>query len=187
MYAKLVYDGIKFTATASISDDMFQRTITVNGLSKSAAMTGWRFGYLATAHTELVAVMNKLQSQSTSNISSITQAAAITGLDGTTDRVVEEMRVEFEARRDEAVELVNKIDGLSVEKPDGAFYLFINIKEVSNDSMEFAKKLLEKEGVAIIPGIGFGSEGYIRFSFATSIDNIREGIKRIERFIKSNY
>ena len=187
MYEKLVYDGAKFTATASISDDMFQRTITVNGLSKSAAMTGWRFGYLATAHSELVAVMNKLQSQSTSNISSITQAAAITGLDGTIDAEVEEMRVEFEARRDEAVELVNKIDGLSVAKPAGAFYLFINIKGVTNDSMEFAKKLLEEEGVAIIPGIGFGSEGYIRFSFATSIENIREGVKRIERFIKSNY
>ena len=187
MYEKLVYDGLKFTATASISKDMFQRTITVNGLSKSAAMTGWRFGYLATAHTELVDVMNKLQSQSTSNISSITQAAAITGLDGTIDEEVEEMRVEFEARRDEAVELINKIDGLSVAKPNGAFYLFINIKKISNDSMEFAKKLLEEEGVAIIPGIGFGSEGYIRFSFATSIENIRQGAIRIERFIKNNY
>jgi aspartate aminotransferase len=187
MYEKLVYSGLKFISTASISADMFQRTITVNGLSKSVAMTGWRFGYLATAHDELVAVMNKLQSQSTSNISSITQAAAITGLDGTVDAEVEEMRVEFEARRDEAVELMNRIDGLSVAKPDGAFYLFINIKEISNDSMEFAKQLLEKEGVAIIPGIGFGSEGYIRFSFATSIENIREGVKRIERFIKSNY
>ena len=187
MYEKLVYDGVKFTATASISEDMFQRTITVNGLSKSAAMTGWRFGYLATAHTELVAVMNKLQSQSTSNISSITQAAAITGLDEIVDAEVEDMRVEFEARRDEAVELINKINGLSVAKPDGAFYLFINIKDISNDSMEFAKKLLEEEGVAIIPGIGFGSEGYIRFSFATNIENIREGVKRIERFINSNY
>jgi len=186
MYEKLVYGGTEFTATASISDDMFQRTITVNGLSKSAAMTGWRFGYLATAHDELVAVMNKLQSQSTSNINSVTQAAAITGLDGTIDKTVEEMRVEFEKRCDEALELVNAVDGLSVVKPDGAFYLFINIKEVSNDSMDFATRLLEDEGVAVVPGVGFGAEGYIRFSFATDIKTIREGIKRIERFIQNN-
>ena len=124
MYEKLVYDGVEFTATASISDDMFQRTITVNGLSKSAAMTGWRFGYLATPHTELVGVMNKLQSQSTSNISSVTQAAAIPGLDGSADEVVEEMRQAFEARRDEACDLINAIDGLSVVKPDGGILSF---------------------------------------------------------------
>lgn len=185
IYEKLVYGDVEFTATASINEDMFQRTITVNGLSKSAAMTGWRFGYLATPNTELVGVMNKLQSQSTSNISSITQAAAILGLDGTVDGVVEEMRQAFEARRDEACDLINAIDGLSVVKPDGAFYLFINIKAVSNDSMAFSKGLLEKEGVAVVPGIGFGSEGYIRFSFATDIETIREGIKRIERFVQS--
>jgi len=186
MYEKLVYDGVEFTAVASISDDMFKRTITINGLSKSAAMTGWRFGYLATTHNELVAVMNKLQSQSTSNVNSITQAAAIAGLDGTIDEVVEKMRVEFEARRNEACKLINNIDGLSVTKPDGAFYLYINIKEVSNDSMAFAKALLANEGVAVVPGIAFGTEGYIRFSFATDIKTIREGIKRIERYIFQN-
>lgn len=186
MYEKLVYGGVEFTATASISEDMFQRTITVNGLSKSAAMTGWRFGYLATPNTELVSVMNKLQSQSTSNISSITQAAAIPGLDGTVDGVVEEMRQAFETRRDEACDLINAVDGLSVVKPDGAFYLFINIKGVTNDSMAFAKGLLEQEGVAVVPGVGFGSEGYIRFSFATDIETIREGVKRMERYIQSS-
>lgn len=183
MYEKLVYGDVKFTALASISDDMFQRTITINGLSKSASMTGWRFGYLATPKTELVSAMNKLQSQSTSNISSITQAAAIAGLDGSIDKTVEEMRKVFETRRDEAYELINNIDGLSVIKPDGAFYLFINIKGVSNDSMEFSKQLLAQEGVAVVPGIAFGAEGYIRLSFATDIDTIREGIKRIERFV----
>ncbi|HHB94455.1 MAG TPA: pyridoxal phosphate-dependent aminotransferase, partial [Campylobacterales bacterium] len=183
MYEKLVYGDVKFTALASISDDMFQRTITINGLSKSASMTGWRFGYLATPKTELVSAMNKLQSQSTSNISSITQAAAIAGLNGSVDKTVEEMRKVFETRRDEAYELINNIDGLSVIKPDGAFYLFINIKGVSNDSMEFSKQLLAQEGVAVVPGIAFGAEGYIRLSFATDIDTIREGIKRIERFV----
>ena len=186
MYEKLVYGGEEFTATASVSDDMFQRTVTVNGLSKAAAMTGWRFGYLATPNLELIAVLNKLQSQSTSNINSITQAAAIPGLDGTIDTVVEEMREAFEARCNETCELFNKIDGLSVVKPNGAFYLFVNIKEISNDSMQFSKDLLSEQGVAVVPGIGFGSEGYFRFSFATDIETIREGVRRIEAFIKAH-
>ena len=184
MYEKLVFGDTKFVATASISDDMFERTVTINGLSKSAAMTGWRFGYMASANTELIAVMNKLQSQSTSNINSITQDAAIVGLDGTIDNEVEAMRVAFETRCNEAVELFNGVDGLSVVKPNGAFYLFVNIKEVSNDSMQFCKDLLEAEGVAVVPGVGFGSEGYFRFSYATDIETIREGVKRIERFIQ---
>ena len=128
--------------------------------------------------------MNKLQSQSTSNINSLTQSAAIVGLDGTIDTEVEEMRVAFENRCNEAVTLFNAIDGLSVVKPNGAFYLFVNIKEVSNDSMKFCKDLLEDQGVAVVPGVGFGSEGYFRFSFATDLDTLKEGIKRIEEFVK---
>ncbi len=184
MYEKLVFGETKFVSTASISDDMFERTITINGLSKSAAMTGWRFGYMASANTELISVMNKLQSQSTSNINSITQDAAIVGLDGTIDKEIEEMRVAFEERCGKAVKLFNAVDGLSVVKPNGAFYLFVNIKEVSNDSMQFCKDLLEAEGVAVVPGVGFGSEGYFRFSFATDIETIKEGVKRIERFVQ---
>jgi aspartate aminotransferase len=184
MYEKLVYGNVKFTPLASISDDMFQRTVTINGLSKSASMTGWRFGYLATPKVELVKAMNKLQSQSTSNINSITQAAAIAGLDGSIDKTVEKMRLVFEQRRDEACELINRIDNLSVIKPNGAFYLFINIRQVTDNSMKFSKELLAQEGVAVVPGIAFGTEGYIRFSFATDINTIREGIKRLERFIK---
>jgi aspartate aminotransferase len=187
MYEKLVYGDVEFTSTASISEDMFQRTITINGLSKSVAMTGWRFGYLATPKVELVKAMNRFQSQSTSNINSITQVAAIKGLDGSVDSDIEYMRETFEKRRDRAIELINKIDGLSVIKPDGAFYLFINIKGVTNDSMEFSKALLEREGVAVVPGIAFGAEGYIRFSFATDIKTIEEGIARLGRFIEENY
>ncbi len=183
MYEKLVYDG-EFTSAASVSDDMFQRTITINGLSKSVAMTGWRFGYMASAHTELIKATKKLQSQSTSNINSITQYAAIEGLNGSADEDIEMMRKEFIKRRDEAVKLFNEIDGLSVLKPDGAFYLFVNIQEVSNDSLEFAKELLASKGVAVVPGVGFGSEGYFRFSFATGIASIREGIKRIDEFVQ---
>ncbi len=184
MYEKLVFGETKFVATASISEDMFQRTITINGLSKSAAMTGWRFGYMASANTELISVMNKLQSQSTSNINSITQDAAIVGLNGTIDAEVEEMRQAFELRCNEAVDLFNAVDKLSVVKPNGAFYLFVNIKEVSNDSMQFCKDLLEDQGVAVVPGVGFGAEGYFRFSYATDIATIKEGVKRIEAFVQ---
>jgi aspartate aminotransferase len=183
MYEKLVYDA-EFVATASISEDMFQRTVTINGLSKSVAMTGWRFGYLASANKELISVMNKLQSQSTSNINSITQKAAIPALDGEVDDDIEMMRQAFAARAEEAAKMMNEIDGLSVRKPEGAFYLFVNIKDITDDSIGFCKELLQEVGVAVVPGIGFGSEGYFRFSFATDIVTIREGIRRIEKFVK---
>ncbi len=183
MYEKLVYDA-EFVATASISEDMFQRTVTINGLSKSVAMTGWRFGYLASANKELISVMNKLQSQSTSNINSITQKAAIPALNGEVDDDIEMMRKAFAARAEEATELMNEIDGLSVAKPEGAFYLFVNIKDITDDSIGFCKELLQEVGVAVVPGIGFGSEGYFRFSFATDIITIREGIRRIDKFVK---
>ncbi len=184
MYEKLVFDGTNFTSTASIDEDMYRRTVTVNGLSKSVAMTGWRFGYLACASRELVKKMNSLQSQSTSNINSITQKAAIPALLGEVDDEIEQMRKAFESRALEAYELINAIDGLSVIRPKGAFYLFVNTKAVSQDSMQFAKDLLEEYGVAVVPGIAFGAEGYFRFSFATDIVTIREGIRRIEKFVK---
>lgn len=186
MYEKLVYNN-GFVATASISQDMFERTITINGLSKSVAMTGWRMGYLATPKKELILAMNKLQGQSTSNINSITQKASIPALLGEVDEDIENMRKAFEGRADEAVKLFNNIKGLSVLKPDGAFYLFVNIKELSNDSIAFCKALLKEKGVALVPGVGFGAEGYFRFSFATDITTIREGIRRIEKFIDKNY
>ena len=185
MYEKLIYDNLKFTAVASINEDMLNRTITVNGLSKSVAMTGWRFGYCATKNQELIKAMTKLQSQSTSNINSITQKASIAGLNGKADKDVEMMRVEFEKRRDIACEMFNKIDGISVVKPDGAFYLYVNIKEISDSSLNFSKELLEKALVAVVPGVAFGLDGYFRFSFATDMETIKAGINRIEKFIKS--
>ena len=185
MYEKLVYDGTKFTAVASINEDMFARTITINGLSKSVAMTGWRMGYLASVDSDLLKAVKKLQSQSTSNISSITQAASITALDGSADSDIEYMRVEFEKRKHLAVDLMNNIDGLSVVDPTGAFYLFVNIKEVSNDSMQFCQDLLSEVGVAVVPGVAFGLEGYFRLSFATDEDTIKDGISRIAKFVKN--
>ncbi len=184
MYEKLTYDNLQFTAAASISDDMYQRTITVNGLSKSVAMTGWRFGYLASPNKALIQAMIKLQSQSTSNINSITQYAAITALRGKANADIEAMRVEFEKRRDLACDMFNAIDGLSVVKPNGAFYLYVNIKDVESDSMKFCKELLEEVGVAVVPGLGFGQDGYFRFSFATDEAAIIDGINRIEKFVK---
>ena len=184
MYEKLVY-GETFYATASISEDMLKRTIAVNGLSKSVAMTGWRFGYCASKIEELNKAMVKLQSQATSNINSITQKAAIPALLGEVDADVEMMRKEFQKRRDFVYEEFNKIKGLSAAKPTGAFYIFVNHKEISEKSMDFALELLDKEGVAVVPGIGFGSEGYFRFSFATSMENLEDGIKRIKRFVES--
>jgi aspartate aminotransferase len=183
MYEKLIYDGLTFTATASISEDMFQRTITINGLSKAVAMTGWRFGYLATPNQTLLKAMTKLQSQSTSNINSITQHASITALQGEVDDDIEMMRIQFEKRRDIACELFNNIEGLSVVKPQGAFYLFVNIKKIESNSLEFCKKMLADTGVAVVPGLGFGLDGYFRFSFATAEDVIREGIDRIAKFV----
>jgi len=184
MYEKLVFDGTVFTATASVSEDLYQRTITVNGLSKSVAMTGWRMGYLATPDAELVKKMTSLQSQSTSNINTPTQYASIPPLLGEVDEEIETMRRAFEARMHEAVELFNNIEGLSVLRPQGAFYLFVNIKDLSDNSMNFSQELLKRYGVAVVPGIGFGSEGYFRFSYAADIVTIREGIRRIEKFVR---
>jgi aspartate aminotransferase len=184
MYEKLVY-GVEFCATASISEDMLKRTITVNGLSKSVAMTGWRFGYCASKIPELNKAMITLQSQATSNINSITQKAAIPALLGEVDDDIEMMREAFEERRDYVYEEFNKIEGLSASKPTGAFYIFVNHKEIKNDSMKFALSLLEKENVAVVPGVGFGSEGYFRFSFATSMQNLEAGIKRIKKFVEN--
>ena len=187
MYEKIIFDGKKFCTAAEVSDDMFQRTVTINGLSKAVAMTGWRFGYLATPNKALVKAMTKLQGQSTSNVNSITQYAAICALEGEADDTIEIMRKEFEKRRDEAIVRFNAIKGMSCVKPDGAFYLFVNIKELTNDSMKFCSDLLEKEGVALVPGLAFGTEGYFRFSFATDLDTILKGIARIEKFVNENY
>lgn len=187
MYEKIIYDGQKFTATAEVSEDMFKRTVTINGLSKAVAMTGWRFGYVATPNVALVKAMINLQGQVTSNINSITQHASILALEGKADKEIEMMRVEFEKRRDVAVAQINAIKGLSCVKPDGAFYLFINIKELTNDSMKFCSDLLEKEGVAVVPGLAFGTEGYFRFSFATDLASIEQGIARIKKFVEENY
>ena len=185
MYEKIIYNGKKFTAAAEVSEDMFKRTVTINGLSKAVAMTGWRFGYLASPDVKLVKALTKLQGQVTSNINTMTQYAAIPALEGDADETIEMMRVEFEKRKNIAVKSFNDIKGLSTIDPDGAFYLFVNIQEVTNDSMKFCADLLEQKGVALVPGLAFGTEGYVRFSFATDLATIQEGIKRIKEFVEN--
>ncbi|MFX4241596.1 pyridoxal phosphate-dependent aminotransferase [Aliarcobacter butzleri] len=182
MYEKIIFNGKKFTAAAEVSADMYNRTVTINGLSKAVAMTGWRFGYVATPNVALAKAMTKLQGQVTSNINTMTQYAAIPALEGEADKDIEMMRAEFEKRKNYIVKAINEIDGLSCYEPDGAFYVFINIKKISNDSMKFCADLLEQKGVALVPGLAFGMEGYARLSFATSLDVIKEGVKRIKEF-----
>ncbi|MFW2567453.1 pyridoxal phosphate-dependent aminotransferase [Aliarcobacter butzleri] len=182
MYEKIIFNGKKFTAAAEVSADMYNRTVTINGLSKAVAMTGWRFGYVATPNVALAKAMTKLQGQVTSNINTMTQYAAIPALEGEADKDIEMMRAEFEKRKDYIVKAINEIDGLSCYEPDGAFYVFINIKKISNNSMKFCADLLEQKGVALVPGLAFGMEGYARFSFATSLEVIKEGVKRIKEF-----
>ena len=184
MYEKLLYEG-EFCSTAFASEDLLQRTIVVNGVSKSAAMTGWRMGYCACKDKKLIKLMDNLQGQCTSNINSITQKAAIAALDGRIDSDIESMRKEFCKRRDIVVEGIAAIKGLSVVKPSGAFYVFVNISKIESDSVRFCKALLEKEGVAVVPGSGFGMDGYFRFSFATDLPSIMQGIERINRFVQS--
>ena len=184
IYEKLTYNG-QFVASASISDDMFNRTITINGLSKCGAMPGWRFGYMYINMDDLNKAVRKLQSQSTSNISSIVQAGAIPALLGKADNDIEYMKSKFIERRDYAVKAINSIDNLSVICPEGAFYLFVNCKSVEPDSMKFCQELLEKALVATVPGVGFGMDGYFRVSFACDIESLKRGIDRISEFVKN--
>ena len=182
IYDKLLYDGLTFTAFASLPG-MFERTITVNGPSKTYAMPGLRIGYLATPLTEIVKAATNIQSQSTSNPSNPAQAAAVEALTGPQDEVAK-MRGIFEQRRNLMVKLINDIPGLSVINPQGAFYTFVNTSRLNGkggirNSTDFAQLLLDKYHVACVPGGPFGSEDHVRLSFATSDSVIAEGIKRI--------
>lgn len=184
IYEKIVYEG-RFVAAASISEDMFNRTITVNGLSKCGAMPGWRFGYTACAIVELNEAMISLQSQSISNVASIVQAGAIPVLRGEADDYIEMMRREYQRRRDFGVQKISAIPALSVVKPEGAFYLFVDCSQVEPDSAKFCAKMLDEALVATVPGTGFGMDGHFRVSFACGMEALKEGLARIERFVRN--
>ncbi len=187
VYEKLLYDGLKHTSIASLSEEVKSKTLVVNGISKAYSMTGWRIGYTA-GPAEIIKAMTKIQSQSTSNPTSIAQWASVEALKGPQD-FLDDMVAEFDQRRKLLVDELNKIDGISCRMPQGAFYAFPNITgvlgkktpegEVISDSSALAMYLLEKAHVALVPGSAFGAEGYIRISYATSRENILEGVKRI--------
>ena len=189
IYEKLVYDGAEHFSVASISQEVRDRTVTVNGFSKAYAMTGWRIGYIC-GPKEVISQMPKLQENVVSCISAFIQGGGGRGGGSTEDKkrsdeCVKAMRDEYRRRRDVFVDGLNSIDKISVVKPKGAFYLFVNIKETGLTSEEFCIRLLEEQNVLTSPGSAFGAmgEGYIRISYATSMDTIKEGLKRIRAFV----
>lgn len=181
IYEKLIYDNLKQISIASLNEDIYDLALTVNGLSKAFSMTGWRIGYLA-GPPDIVEAISKLQDHSTSNPTSFCQKAAVAALNAPSD-FTENMRREFQKRRDFAITKLKQIKKINFILPQGAFYIFCDISKIGLDSTTFANRLLEEASVAVIPGGGFGRDDYIRISFATSIEQIEEGINRINEWI----
>jgi aspartate aminotransferase len=187
IYENFIYDDNCFISFASIDPKVKERTVVVNGFSKSFAMTGWRIGYAA-GPENIIQAMNKIQSHSTSNASSISQAAGLEALTGQQDSIAN-MKQEFEKRRNFVYEQLNAINEITSFKPKGAFYLFPNVKNYFGkststfhikDSFDLAMFLLYDTKVATVPGGAFGAEGYLRLSYSTSMENLKEGVKRIK-------
>jgi len=183
IYEKMMYDGSVHVSVGSFSKEIFDRTITVNGFSKAYSMTGWRLGYFA-GPAEIVKAVNAFQSHSTSGPNTFAQFGALEALRGPQD-CVKEMLQAFAERRAYILKRLTSIRGISCVKPMGAFYVLPNISSFGLGSVEFAKQLLEREGVAVVPGVAFGADSNVRLSYACSIENIRHGMDRIEEFVKS--
>lgn len=191
IYEKLIYDDAKHVSIASFNDDIKARTIVINGVSKTYAMTGWRIGYSA-SNEEIASIIGNVQSQATSNPNSIAQYAALAALQGT-QQAVTIMVEEFKKRRDYIYQHINGIEGLSCVKPAGAFYIMMNISQYTGQkingcdimgSIDFAQMLLDKAHVAVVPGEPFGDDRFVRLSYATSIEQIEKGLARIEQCLK---
>ena len=191
IYEKIIYDGFQVHNILTLYPPLRDRTIIVNGVSKSYAMTGWRIGY-ALGASDVIAAASKIQSQSTSNPTSIAQFAALEAIRGPQDEVAAMVR-EFQRRRDVIVDRLNAIDGISCRKPEGAFYVFPNIGALLNKSgrgkklsspCDIADYLLEEAKVAVVPGEDFGSNAHIRFSYATSLEDIEKGCARIREAVR---
>lgn len=188
IYEKLVYGGNRHVSIATISPELKAQTVIINGVSKSHSMTGWRIGYAA-GNGEIIKAMTNLASHSTSNPATPSQFAALAAYSGD-QRTVEEMRHAFEARLNAVFNRLVEIDGITCIKPQGAFYLFPNVKEAAKltgfQSVDaFAEALLEEARVAVVPGSGFGAENNIRLSYATSLENLEEALKRIKQFVET--
>ena len=190
IYYQLIYDGIEFTSIASLSEDVKERTLLINGVSKSYAMTGWRVGYCA-ANKTLAKIMSNFLSHSTGAPSTISQWASVEALTGPQEGI-EAMRLAFLERRDYIVKRINSIPGVSCIVPNGAFYVMMNIEKlvgktlggklIENDD-DFAVALLEKALVAVVPCSGFGMKNFVRWSYAASMENIEKGLDRLEKFV----
>ncbi len=183
IYEKIIYDGVEQVSIGALGAEIFQRTIISNGFAKAYSMTGWRVGYLA-APVELIQAASTLQGHSTSNVCTFAQYGAIAALEGSQD-CVETMRQAFAVRRQTILDRLEAIPGLSCAKPDGAFYLFVNITSTKLKSLEFCEKLLEQYQVAGIPGEPFGADDHIRLSYATDLVTIEKGMDRLEKFMGS--
>ena len=180
IYEKLIYDTHEFISIASLGREIFDLTLTVNGVSKAYAMTGWRIGYAAGA-LEIMEYVKKYQDHSTSNPTSISQAAALEALKASQESI-DQMRQVFKKRRDLMLQCLDRVGQISYIRPQGAFYVFCDFSRVGDATM-IAKQMLDEVKVAVIPGEGFGSPNYIRFSFATSEARIQEGIARVAKWI----
>ncbi len=183
IYEKLTYDGAKHVSVASLSKTAYDLTITVNGFSKAYAMTGWRLGYLA-APEPIAKAIDAIQSHSTSNPCSFAQQGGLAALKGD-QTAVEEMRQEFDLRRQYMIQRLGTIERVSVVEPKGAFYVLANISKFGLNSTDFAEQLLAKHHVAVVPGVAFGDDRTIRLSYATGLDIIKKGLDRLEEFCKS--
>ena len=188
IYGRLVYNGNEFVPISSLSEAIRKQTIVINGVSKAYAMTGWRVGY-AVGDPEIIAAMSKLTGQTTSNLTSVSQYAAIEALTGPQDSV-EVMRQAFEERLNTIYPLLCEVPGFEVVKPQGAFYLFPNVKKAMEmkgytDVTDFTTAILEEVGLALITGAGFGAPENVRLSYATDLDTLKEAVKRLKAFMGS--
>ena len=183
IYEKLVYDGAKHVSIGSLSKEAYDLTITVNGFSKSYAMTGWRLGYLA-APDAVSRAVDSIQSHTSSNPSSFSQYGAVAALKGD-QQPLADMREEFEMRRNYMFDRLSKISNVTAIKPQGAFYILVNISQLGLTSQNFADRLLSKANVAVVPGAAFGDDRTVRFSYATSLDVIKKGLDRFQDFCRT--
>jgi aspartate aminotransferase len=183
IYEKLVYDDTKHVSVGSLSKEAYDLTITVNGFSKAYAMTGWRLGYLAAPEAVAKAVDN-IQSHSTSHPCSFAQKGALAALKGD-QQALADMRDEFSMRRDYMYDRITKIPNITAVKPQGAFYILVNISQLGLSSQNFADRLLSKANVAVVPGAAFGDDRTVRLSYATSIDIIKKGLDRFQDFCRT--
>jgi len=183
IYEGLIYDDLKHVSIASVTPEARDLTITVNGFSKSYAMTGWRLGYLG-APKKITQAIEALQSHSTSHACSIAQYAALAALE-MSQQCVADMREEFNIRREYTFNRLTKMPQITTVKPSGAFYMLVDISKLGMSSMNFADRLLSKANVAVVPGIAFGNDKTIRLSYATGMDMIKEGLDRLENFCKT--